>query len=385
MAGPLQGLKVVEMVGLGPAPFCGMLLADMGAEVIRIDRPCPAADAAMSGSDRFDITTRNRPTVSLDLGQPAGVETALQLIDAADIVIEGFRPGVMERLGLGPQVCLARNRKLVYGRMTGWGQYGPLAQAAGHDINYIALSGALHAIGRTGEAPVVPLNLIGDFGGGAMFLAFGVMCAAFEARDSGHGQVVDAAMTDGVALLSAMTYGFKAAGQWSNQRGENLLDGGAHFYDTYACADGKFVAIGAIEPQFYARLRELCGIDDPAFDAQLDSVRWPLLKLRMADVFQTRTRDEWCLLLEGSDACFAPVLDWDEAPLHPHNQARGTFVTIDGVVQPAPAPRFSRTPAAPPAHSAPEPCDAILRRWGVSDEVIDRHGASRAKFFEEPE
>ncbi|RJG18834.1 CaiB/BaiF CoA transferase family protein [Massilia cavernae] len=383
MAGPLQGVKVVEFVGLGPAPFCGMLLADMGAEVIRIERPRPGADAAISGSDRFDISARNRPTISLDLAQPAGVAAALQLIDVADIVIEGYRPGVMERLGLGPQACLARNPRLVYGRMTGWGQHGPLAHAAGHDINYIAISGALHAIGRSGEAPVVPLNLVGDFGGGAMFLAFGVMCAAFEARQSGHGQVVDAAMTDGAALLNTMMYGFKAAGQWSNQRGENLLDGGAHFYDTYACADGKFVAIGAIEPQFYARLRELCGIDDPAFDAQFDSLRWPLLKLRMADVFQTRTRDEWCVLLEGSDACFAPVLDWDEAPLHPHNQARETFVTVDGVLQPAPAPRFSRTPAAAPVRSAPEPCDDILRRWGVSDDVIERHAASRPNFLEE--
>jgi alpha-methylacyl-CoA racemase len=364
MAGPLEGYKVVEMVGLGPAPFCGMMLADMGAEVIRIDR---RASAGGSDAARFDVTARGRRSLGIDLKKPGGADTVLRLIDQADILIEGFRPGVMERLGLGPQECQARNPKLVYGRMTGWGQHGPLAHAAGHDINYIALTGALHAIGRPGEPPVVPLNYIGDFGGGAMFLAFGVVCAVLQAQHSGRGQVVDAAMTDGAALLSAMMYGFKAAGAWSNQRGENLLDGGAHFYGTYACADGKYVAIGSIEPQFYALLIELCGIDDPAFKAQRDMHSWPILKYRLADVFKTKTRAEWCALMEGTDVCFAPVLDWDEAPQHPHNQARETFIEVAGVVQPAPAPRFSHSspgvptpPAAPGEHSA-----AILADWGI--------------------
>ncbi len=371
MAGPLQGLKVIEMVGIGPAPFCAMMLADLGAEVIRVDRPKPDASPAQA---RFDVTARGRRSVSIDMRKPGAVDTVLGLVEKADILIEGFRPGVMERMGLGPDVCLARNPKLVFGRMTGWGQDGPLAQAAGHDINYIALAGALHAIGRSGEAPVVPLNYIGDFGGGGMLLAFGVMCALHEARQSGKGQVVDAAMTDGTAALSAMMFGFKASGLISNQRGENLLDGGAHFYDTYACADGKYVAIGAIEPQFYAKLRELCGIDDPAFDAQRDATRWPVLKHRLADVFRTRTRAEWCALLEGTDACFAPVLDWDEAPQHPHNKARGTFVAVDGVMQPAPAPRFSRTPAATPGvpHVAGADTEAVLREWGVPAANIEQ-------------
>lgn len=369
MAGPLQGYKVVEMVGLGPAPFCAMMLADMGAEVIRVDRL-----ATGSGQDDacFDVTARGRRSLGIDLKKPGAAQIVLQLIDKADILIEGFRPGVMERLGLGPDVCQARNPKLVYGRMTGWGQHGPLANAAGHDINYVALSGALHAIGRPDEPPVVPLNYIGDFGGGAMMLAFGVVCAVLEARRSGRGQVVDAAMTDGAALLSAMMYGMKAAGNWSNERGENLLDGGAHFYGTYACSDGKYIAIGAIEPQFYAQLMALCGIDDAIFQAQRDVHRWPILKYRLADVFRTKTRAQWCALMEGTDACFAPVLDWDEAPQHPHNQARGTFIDVGGVTQPAPAPRFSRStpgmpiaPVAPGTHSA-----AILADWGIAETAI---------------
>lgn len=366
MAGPLAGLRVVEMAGIGPGPFCAMVLADLGAEVLRIERPGSPASAT-------DVLCRGRTLLALDLRQPAAVQDALALIDRADVLIEGFRPGVMERLGLGPEVCRARNPRLVYGRMTGWGQFGPLAKAAGHDINYIAISGALHGIGRSGEAPVPPLNYVGDFGGGAMLLAVGVLAALQERTRSGQGQVIDAAMTDGAALLSAMMYGFKAAGQWSNQRGENLLDGGAHFYDTYACADGRYVAIGAIEPQFYALLRERCGIaDDPTFDAQMDPAGWPLLKLRLADVLRTRTRDEWCALLEGTDACFAPVLDWDEAPHHPHNVARGTFVTVDGVVQPAPAPRFSRTAAAQPGtHPPPDP-SSLLQRWGVDPALAIR-------------
>ena len=344
--GPLAGLKVVEMAGLAPGPFAAMMLADMGAEVLRIDRPDPAPRAM---PQRFYFTDRNRRSIAVDLKSPDGAALVRRLVSGADALIEGFRPGVMERLGLGPEDCLAASPALVYGRMTGWGQEGPLSQAAGHDINYIAISGALHAIGRAGEPPVPPLNYVGDFGGGAMLLAFGILAALHEAKQSGQGQVVDAAMTDGAALLSSMMYGFKSAGQWSSQRGENMLDGGAHFYDTYACADGKYVSVGAIEPQFYALLRERCGIaDDTAFDAQMDADRWPLLKLRMADVFRTRTRDEWCVLLEGSDACFAPVLDWDEAPEHPHNRARATFVTQGGLTQPAPAPRYSATPCDPP-------------------------------------
>jgi len=358
MAGPLQGVRVVEFAGLGPGPFCAMLLADLGADVLRIARPGAAPDAQ-------DITTRSRRQLGLDLRAPEGQAAALALAARADLLVEGFRPGVMERLGLGPEPCQARNPRLVYGRMTGWGQHGPLAQAAGHDINYIAISGALHAIGRAGEAPVPPLNYVGDFGGGGMLLAVGLLAALHEARAGGRGQVVDAAMTDGSALLSAFMYGFKAKGQWSNQRGENMLDGGAPFYDTYACADGRYVAIGAIEPQFYAELRARCGIEDPLFDGQMDAARWPLLKLRLADVFRTRTRDEWCALLEGSDACFAPVLDWDEAPAHPHNRARGTFVETGGVVQPAPAPRFSRTPSAPPALPRAATLDEALAAWGA--------------------
>jgi len=373
MAGPLQGIRVVEMVGIGPGPFCGMVLADLGAEVIRVDRPRGTTVPGLE-DPKYDVLARGRRSLAIDLKKPHAAEAVLQLIERADVLIEGFRPGVMEQLGLGPDVCLARQPKLVYGRMTGWGQYGPLAKAAGHDINYIAISGALHAIGRAGDVPVVPLNYIGDFGGGAMLLAVGVLAALLEARRSGKGQVVDAAMTDGAALLSAMMYGFKAAGRWNNSRGENLLDGGAHFYDVYACADGRYVAIGAIEPQFYAELLVRCGIDDPAFEPQLDPRHWPLLKHRLADVFKTRTRDEWCRLLEGTDACFAPVLDWDEAPRHPHNRARETFIEIDGVVQPAPAPRFSRTapdrPAPPPRPG--EHTDAILRDWGVDDALIEQ-------------
>jgi alpha-methylacyl-CoA racemase len=368
MAGPLAGIRVVEMVGLGPCPFAAMMLADMGAEVIRIDRksaPGAANPFPMLGT-KFDVMARGRRSLALDLKHDAGRATALDLIARADIVIEGFRPGVMERLGLGPDACLARNPKLVYGRVTGWGQDGPLAQAAGHDINYVALSGMLHAMGRPGSPPAPPLNLLGDFGGGGMMLAFGVVCAALEARSSGKGQVVDAAMTDGAALLGAMVYGFRAGGAWTGERGANLLDGGAHFYDSYACADGKYVSVGAIEPQFYARLLALAGIEDPDFDAQMDASRWPALSDKLAAVFVARTRDDWCRALEGSEACVAPVLDMAEAPTHPHNAARGTFIDIAGVTQPGPAPRFSRTapqaggaPARPGQHSA-----EVLADWG---------------------
>lgn len=374
MAGPLAGIKVVEMVGLGPCPFAAMMLADMGADVIRIDRkaaPGPANPFPMLGT-KYDVMARGRRSLGLDLKQPEAREVALQLIGQADVVLEGFRPGVMERLGLGPQACHERNPRLVYGRITGWGQSGPLAQSAGHDINYVALTGMLHAMGRADSPPAPPLNLVGDFGGGAMMMAFGVMCALLEARTSGKGQVVDAAMTDGAALLGAMVYGFRAFGSWSGRREANLLDGGAPFYDTYACADGKFISIGSIEPQFYAQLLQLAGTDDPAFDAQMQRAAWPALSEKFAAIFKTRTRDAWCELMEGTDVCFAPVLDMGEAPRHPHNQARATFVEVDGVTQPAPAPRFSRTapelgipPAAPGQHSA-----EVLAAWGWSPEAI---------------
>jgi alpha-methylacyl-CoA racemase len=351
-----------------------MMFADMGADVLRIDRARrPGEPPHRTPGSPFDVMARSRRTVEIDLKRPGATAAVLELLASAPVLIEGFRPGVMERLGLGPATCLERQPRLVYGRMTGWGQQGPLASAAGHDINYIAVTGALHAIGPRGGAPLPPLNYVGDFGGGAMLLAFGLASALVEAQRSGKGQVVDAAMSDGAALLGAMMYGMRAAGFLTNQRGENLLDGGAHFYGTYECADGRFVAVGAIEPQFYAELLRRCGVTDPEFEAQLDRDRWPALREKLAAVFRTRSRGEWCALLEGSDACFAPVLDWDEAPRHPHNVARGTFVTLDDVVQPAPAPRFSRTPPPTPRTTVvargPEK-EAVLRAWGLSDAVV---------------
>ena len=327
--------------GIGPAPFAGMMLADHGAHVTRIDRP--KADHA--DHHVHDVLLRGRHHLSLDLKRPDGVAALRDLARDADGLIEGFRPGVMERLGLGPDVLLADNPRLVFGRMTGWGQDGPLAHAAGHDIDYIALAGALHAFGRAGEKPTPPINLVGDFGGGGMLLAFGMLAGLLSARNTGIGQVVDCAMVDGAALLMAMIHGFAARGVWRDERGVNMLDTGAHFYDTYRRSDGKFIAVGAIEPQFYAELRRLAGLDDPAFDAQMDPSVWPELKRRLTAVFLTRTRDEWCALLEGTDACVAPVLSLSEAPAHPHNVARGTFVRSGDVVQPAPAPRFSVTAA----------------------------------------
>ncbi len=371
MKGPLDGLRVVEMGGIGPAPFCAMMLADMGATVLRIQRP--EAAQVVEKDSRFDVLARGRPALAIDLRKQQGTELVLMLLDDADVLIEGFRPGVMERLGLGPDVCLARRPSLVYGRMTGWGQDGPLAHSAGHDINYIALVGALHAIGESGKPPTIPLNYIGDFGGGAMMLAFGLLCAVFEAQKSGQGQVVDAAMTDGAAVLSGIMYGMHAEGKWSNRRGENMLDGGAHFYNTYACADGKSIAIGAVESRFYLLLLKLCGVGEPEAYEHLDSSEWPKFKQRLSELFLTRTRDEWCALLEGTDACFAPILDWDEAPLHPHNQARKTFVEVDGVVQPAPAPRFSRTPTAVPktGKAMTSNVRSVLISWGLSATVVD--------------
>jgi alpha-methylacyl-CoA racemase len=376
MAGPLKGLKIVEMVGIGPGPFCAMMLADMGADVIRIDRKRPAdsnGDVDFPElNTRFDVLARGRRSVAIDLKAPGGAQTVLNLIESADGLIEGFRPGVMERLGLGPDVCLRHNPKLVFGRMTGWGQYGPLANSAGHDLNYLALTGALHAMGRPDSPPAPPLNLVADFGGGGMMLALGMVSAILEARTSGMGQVVDAAMTDGAALLTGLLYGRKASGLWSNRRGANLLDGGAHFYDTYACADGKFIAIAAIESRFYDLLLKCCEIDDPEFGAQMDIAQWPKLKARIAAVFRTKTRAEWCERMEGTDVCFAPVLDLDEAPQHPHNLARETFIDVAGVVQPGPAPRFSRTRSEvqrPPA-AAGEHTEEALGDWGISAEEI---------------
>jgi len=373
-SGPLQGLRVIEMVGIGPCPFAAMMLADMGADVIRIDRrPDPSApNPYPTLGTKYDVMARGRRSLALDLKDPRARALLLDLVGKADALVEGFRPGVMERLGLGPEVCHDRNPRLVYGRVTGWGQAGPLAQAAGHDLNYVALSGMLHAMGDADRPPAPPLNLVGDFGGGGMMLAFGVVCAMLEARASGRGQVVDAAMTDGAALLGAMTYGLRAHGTWSAARGANLLDGGAPFYATYACADGRFIAVGAIEPQFYARLLALTWASDPAFARQWDQEDWPALKDKFAALFATRTRDAWCALLEGTDACFAPVLDMDEAPHHPHNVARKTFVDVDGVTQPAPAPRFSRTPgqAGPVAAAPGQDGAAVLADWGWSGDAI---------------
>jgi alpha-methylacyl-CoA racemase len=359
--GPLAGVRVVEFAGIGPGPFAAMLFSDMGAEVLRIDRKGGRTPS------KGEVTYRGRKAVALDMKKPEAVDAALKLIDKADALIEGFRPGVMERLGVGPDVCLKRNPKLVYGRMTGWGQTGPLADAAGHDINYIALTGALHGIGHATTKPVPPLNLVGDFGGGALYLAFGVVCGLVEAQKSGKGQVVDTAMTDGASSLMAMFYGMSAMGMWADQRGSNLLDSAAHFYDTYETKDGKYIALGSIEPQFYRELIEKTGITDEAFAAQMDRKAWPSLKEKLATVIKTKTRDEWDKIMLGSDVCYAPVLSLAEAPKHPHNVARKTFVEVDGVVQPAPAPRFSRT--VPEVQGPPEGAnnDVALKAWGFSE------------------
>jgi alpha-methylacyl-CoA racemase len=371
--GPLSGLKVIEFAGIGPGPFCGMLLSDLGADVVRIDRK-----GAGRGT-KTDVTARGRRSIALDLKSPVAVETCLKLMEKADIVFEGFRPGVMERLGLGPDVALARNPKLVFGRMTGWGQTGPYAKAAGHDMNYIAITGALHAIG-TSEKPIPPLNLVGDFGGGALYLAFGLMAGVIHARATGQGQVIDCAMSDGAASLMAMFYGMKAAGVWTDDRRSNLLDGGAHFYDTYQCADGGWISLGSIEPQFYALMLEKTGITDPDFKSQMDRGLWPSLHDRLAEVIALKTRDEWCEIMDASDVCFAPVLSIEEAPKHPHNVARQTFVEIEGVVQPAPAPRFSATPGAiagPPPAIGANNIDA-LKDWGFTPGEIESLQSSGA-------
>ena len=337
MAGPLSGLRIIELAGIGPGPFAAMMLADHGAEVIRVDRP----GARIDGRDPL---LRSRRLMGIDLKSPAGKARVRDLVKSADGLIEGFRPGVTERLGLGPEVLLADNPKLVYGRMTGWGQTGPYAHAAGHDINYIALAGALHAYGRAGEKPTPPINMVGDFGGGGMMLAFGMAAALLHAHKTGQGQVIDSAMTDGAAVLMSMIWGFRANGVWTDERGTNMLDTAAHFYDTYETRDGKWISIGSIEPQFYAELRRLAGLTaDSDFDAQMNPGAWGPLKAKLTALFLTQSRDEWCALMEMTDVCFAPVLSMAEAPAHPHNAARGTFIDIGGVMQPAPAPRYSLT------------------------------------------
>ena len=372
MAGPLQGIKVLELAGIGPGPFAAMLLADLGADVLRIDRADKVGP--IPSSPNLDVLNRGRRSVGVNLKSPEGVEAVLELVESADALIEGFRPGVTERLGLGPDTCLERNPRLVYGRMTGWGQEGPYAQAAGHDINYIALAGALDAIGRSGEAPLPPLNLVGDFGGGGMFLALGVAAALVERQTSGQGQVVDTAMVDGAAVLMTMFHAFRAMGIWSDERGSNLLDTGAHFYEVYETADGKYVSVGSIEPQFYAELLERSGLGvDDDLPHQMDRGQWPALKERLGAIFKTKTRDEWCELMEHTDVCFAPVLSMAEAPEHPHNVHRGTFVEVEGITQPAPAPRFSRTPGEiqrPPAFPG-QHTDEALTEWGVPAERIE--------------
>src|SRR5713226_6927159 len=371
--GVLSGYRIIELAGIGPAPMCAMLLSDMGADVVRIDR---LADAGLGVQvqTKYSLLNRGRRSVALDLKRPEATDAVLRMVGKADALIEGFRPGVMERLGLGPEVCLGRNPKLVYGRMTGWGQEGPLAQAAGHDINYIALAGALHSIGRTGEAPVPPLNLVGDFGGGALYLALGVVAGILEAQKSGKGQVVDVAMVDGVASLMTAIYGMHGAGIWTNERGTNILDTGAHYYDVYETKDGKHISIGSIEKKFYEELLQLSGLKNEELAPQNDRKSWPQMKERVAALFKTKTRDEWCKIMEGSDICFAPVLSMAEAPNHPHNKLRGTFVERDGVTQPTPAPRFSRTPGAiqgPPAKPG-EHTETALRDWGFSAPDLER-------------
>ena len=363
-SGPLVGVKIVEFAGIGPGPFCGMLLADMGADVVRIDR------AESAGRGHPDLANRGKRSVAIDLKKPEGVEAALSLMEKADGLIEGFRPGVMERLGVGPDVALKRNPKLVYGRMTGWGQTGPWSSMAGHDIDYIALTGALHTMGRKGEPPAPPLNLVGDFGGGALYLAMGLLAGVIEARTSGKGQVIDCAMIDGAASLMTMFFNMKTVGMWTPERDSNLLDGGAHFYDTYECADGKWLAVGAIEPQFHAELVKGLGLPADVFGMYMDRAKWPEYSLRVAEVVKTKARDEWMKVFDGTDACVAPVLSMDEAPKHPHNAERSTFVEAFGVTQPGPAPRFSRTAGAvngaPPL--AGKQSKDVLESWGIEAE-----------------
>ena len=384
MAGPLSGYRIIEIAGIGPGPFCAMLFADMGAEVIRVER----AQAVRPGASGkiTDISVRSRKNIAIDLKSPEGVEALLKLVEKADAIIEGFRPGVMERLGVGPDACLARNPKIVFGRMTGWGQDGPYALAAGHDINYISLAGALAHYGREGQDPTPPLNMVGDFGGGGMFLAYGVVCALLEAQKSGKGQVVDTAMVDGTAILMSMFWGMKQAGVYDEDRpGTNLLDTGAHFYDAYKTKDGKYVSFGSIEPQFYAEMLQKLGLEnDPEFARQMDKSAWPNLKKRMREIIAGKTRDEWNAIFEMSDVCYAPVLTMSEAAEHPHNIARNAFLDIDGLKQPAPAPRFSRTvPATPTPGAHPgQNTREVLTAWGIPagevDALIDKGAVKQA-------
>jgi alpha-methylacyl-CoA racemase len=381
MSGPLQGYRIIEIAGIGPGPFAAMLLSDLGAEVIRVDR-AQAVRGPLPDSPHYDILLRGRRNIAIDLKQADGVEALLSLVESADALIEGFRPGVMERLGVGPEACLARNPKLVFGRMTGWGQEGMYGQAAGHDINYIALAGALAHFGRAGERPTPPLNMVGDFGGGGMFLALGVVAALLEAQKSGKGQVVDTAMVDGTAILMTMFWAMKNVGLFDeNAPGTNLLDTGAHFYDVYECNDGKYVSLGSIEPQFYAELMRLTGLEgDPEFSKQMDKSQWPHLKNRLAEVVRTKSQADWCAIMEATDVCFAPVLTMSEAAHHPHNIERRTFVEHAGVVQPAPAPRFSRTQgelSSPPAHAGQNSRE-VLELCGFSAEKIEQLLASGA-------
>jgi alpha-methylacyl-CoA racemase len=384
MSGPLAGVRVLELAGIGPGPFCGMMLADMGADILRIDR-LETRDLGLPLEAKFDVMGRGRRSIALDLKKTEAVDIVLALAAKADVLIEGFRPGVTERLGLGPDTCLARNPRLIYGRVTGWGQDGPLAQAAGHDINYIAISGALHAIGRAGQPPVPPLNLVGDFGGGALYLAFGIACALYEARASGRGQVIDAAMCEGAAHLMSFFFGHLAAGSWRDERGINVLDGGAPWYDVYETADGKHIAIGAIEERFYTQLIDRLGLDPASLPSRDDRAQWGELRATLSNVFKQKPRDEWCKALEGSDVCFAPVLSLAEAPMHAHHRARGTFIERDGIVQPAPTPRFSRTPADV-ARGAPKPRQggaAALTEWGVDAATIERFRAAGAVILDD--
>jgi alpha-methylacyl-CoA racemase len=361
--GPLQGVRVIEIASLAPAPFGCMVLSDLGADVLRVDR-----STSVGGDATIDPLSRGRRSIGLNLKDPAGVDVLLRLVESADVLVEGFRPGVAERLGFGPDTCLRRNPRLVYGRMTGWGQDGPMARMAGHDINYIAVAGALDPIGHAGERPVPPLNLVGDFGGGGMLLALGILAALYERSGSGQGQVVDAAMVDGASLLTSFIHGMRGQGLWQDERGTNLLDSGAPFYDTYETADGGYMSVGAIEPQFYAALLHGLGLGGEELPGQLDRERWPEVKARFTEVFKQRTRDEWTAIFDGTDACVAPVLGLGEAPAHPHNAARAGFVDVGGLTQPAPAPRFSRTTAEtpdPPVRAG-EHTDAALAEIGLS-------------------
>ena len=377
--GPLAGLKVIEFAGIGPLPMCAMMLADQGADVIRIDRTEPSG-LGIARPTHYDFTNRGRSSVAIDLKRPAGLACALDLIAGADALIEGFRPGTMERLGLGPETCLGRNQRLVYGRLSGWGQSGPLAAAAGHDLNYIAIAGVLGAIGRAGAPPTPPLNLVGDFGGGAMMLAFGVVSALLEARGSGRGQVVDAAVSDGATTLMTSLYGLAAAGLHGAPRGGNLLDSGAPHYDVYRCADGGWISIAPIEPKFRHELLRRVGLDPATFPDVTDPAQWPAARRLLTETFQTRSREAWCALLEGTDACFAPVLSMAEAEAHPHNRARATFMTVGGIRQPAPAPRFERTPAPvpQPPEAAGQSSRTALARWGIDPDRIDNLVATGA-------